>query len=170
MTCRGILETMLWLLAYTKPRQESLAEENLRRQGFELFCPQLRVQKLRRRRWVWLEEPLFPRYLFVGAAAGVSWSPVRSTLGVVSLVRFGGRVAEVPPDLIESLRVAAEGPVAFRPLFQQGQRVRIVAGEFATLEAVFDVAEGETRAAVLLDLLGRQNRVKVGVDDLVAAL
>ena len=90
--------------------------------------------------------------------------------GVVSLVRFGGRVAEVSPDLIESLRIAAEGPVAFRPFFQQGQRVRIVAGEFATLEAVFDVAEGEARAAVLLDLLGRQNRVKVGVDDLVAAL
>jgi transcriptional antiterminator RfaH len=95
---------------------------------------------------------------------------VRSTLGVVSLVRFGGRVAEVSPDLIESLRVAAEGPVAFRPLFQQVQRVRIVAGEFATLEAVFDVAEGETRAAVLLDLLGRQNRTKVSVDNLVAAL
>ena len=55
-------------------------------------------------------------------------------------------------------------------LFQQGQRVRIVAGELAALEAVFDVAKGETRAAVLLDLLGRQNRVKVGVDDLVAAL
>ena len=77
--------------------------------------------------------------------------PVRSTLGVVSPVRFGGRVAEVSPDLIESLRVAAEVPVAFRPLFQQGQRVRIVAGEFAILEAGFDVAEGEARAAVLLD-------------------
>ena len=73
------------------------------------------------------------------------------------------------PALIESLRIAAEGPVAFRPLFQQEQRARIVAGEFATLEAVFDVAEGATRAAVLLDLLGRQNRVKVGVDNLVAA-
>ena len=100
----------------------------------------------------------------------MSWSPVRSTLGVVSLVRFGGRVADVSPDLIESLRIAAEGPVAFRPLFQQGQRVRIVAGEFATLEAVFDVAEGETSAAVLLEMLGRQNRVNVRVDDLVAAL
>jgi transcriptional antiterminator RfaH len=100
----------------------------------------------------------------------VSWSPVRSTLRVVSLVRFSGRIAEVSPDLIESLRSAAKDTAVFHPLFQQGQRVRIVAGEFATLEAVFDVAEGEARAAVLLDLLGRQNRVKVRVDDLVAAL
>ena len=52
---------MHWLLAYTKPRQEALAEENLRRQGFEVLCPQLRVQKLRRRKWTWVEEPLFPR-------------------------------------------------------------------------------------------------------------
>jgi transcriptional antiterminator RfaH len=81
---------MHWLLAYTKPRQETLAEENLRRQGFEVICPQLRVQKLRRRKWTWVEEPLFPRYLFVGAADQQSRAPVRSTVGVASLVRFGG--------------------------------------------------------------------------------
>jgi transcriptional antiterminator RfaH len=48
-------------------------------------------------------------------------------------------------------------------MFQQGQKVRIVAGDYATLEAVFDLAEGEERATVLLDLLGRQTRVRVGV-------
>ena len=133
---------MHWLLAYTKPRQEALAEEHLRRQGFEVLCPQLRVQKLRRRKWTWVEEPLFPRYLFVGATDEQSWGPVRSTVGVTSLVRFGGQVAEVPLKLIEGLRNAAEEPRAARPMFQQGQRVRIVAGDYATLEAVFDLAEG----------------------------
>lgn len=45
-----------WLLAYTKPRQEAaLAEEHLRRQCFEALCSQLRVQKLRRRKWIWVE-------------------------------------------------------------------------------------------------------------------
>jgi len=34
--------------------------------------PQIRIQKLRNRRWTWVEEPLFPRYLFVGAGEGVS--------------------------------------------------------------------------------------------------
>ena len=87
---------MHWLLAYTKPRQEALAEEHLRRQGFEVLCPQLRVQKLRRRKWTWVEEPLFPRYLFVGATDDKSWAPVRSAVGVASLVRFGGQVAEAP--------------------------------------------------------------------------
>ena len=158
---------MHWLLAYTKPRQEALAEEHLRRQGFEVLCPQLRVQKLRRRKWAWVEDPLFPRYLFVGATDEQSWAPVRSTVGVTSLVRFGGQVAEVPLKLIEGLRNAAEEPRAARPMFQHGQRVRIVTGDYATLEAVFDLAEGEERATVLLELLGRQSRVRVGVRDLV---
>jgi transcriptional antiterminator RfaH len=152
---------MRWLLAYTKPRSELLAEENLVRQGFEVLCPMMRAQKLRRRRWSWLEGPLFPRYLFVGAHEEQAWAPIRSTLGVTSLVRFGGLFASVPDGLIQSLRSAAEGPQITRPVFKQGQKVRIVAGPYASLEAVFDMVDGEERAAVLLDLLGRENRVRV---------
>ena len=160
---------MHWLLAYTKPRQEALAEEHLRRQGFEVLCPQLRVQKLRRRKWTWVEEPLFPRYLFVGAGEGVSWGPVRRTVGVASLVGFGGQVAPVPEALVETLRSSAAEPQHYRPIYQQGQKVRIVAGPFATLAGVFDMAEGESRATVLLDLLGRQTRVTVRVGEIIDA-
>jgi transcriptional antiterminator RfaH len=158
---------MHWLLAYTKPRSELLAEEHLVRQGFEVLCPMLRMQKLRRRRWSWLDEPLFPRYVFVGAHDQQAWAPIRSTVGVTSLVRFGGLFASVPTDLIESLRLAAEDPQVAGPVFMQGQKVRIVAGPYASLEAVFEMADGEDRAAVLLDLLGRQNRVLVDLDQLI---
>jgi len=158
---------MHWLLAYTKPRSELLAEEHLVRQGFEVLCPLLRAQKLRRRRWSWLEEPLFPRYLFVGAHEEQAWAPIRSTVGVTSLVRFGGVFASVPVAIVDSLRAAGAAPQVARPVFRQGQKVRIVAGPYASLEAVFEMAEGEERAAVLVDLLGRQNRVRVDLDQLL---
>jgi transcriptional antiterminator RfaH len=158
---------MHWLLAYTKPRQERVAEEHLGRQGYEVLCPQICIQKLRNRRWTWVEEPLFPRYLFVGAGEGVSWAPVRSTVGVASLVRFGGQVAPVPEDLVGTLRTSAAHPQHHRPIYQQGQKVRIVAGPFATLEGVFVMAEGDERASVLLDLLGRQSRVRVAAGGIV---
>ena len=107
---------MHWLLAYTKPRQEALAEEHLRRQGFEVLCPQLRVQKLRRRKWTWVEEPLFPRYLFVGATDEQSWAPVRSTVGggLAGAVRWaGGRGApEAHRGLAQRRRGTASGPAA----------------------------------------------------------
>jgi hypothetical protein len=67
-----------------------------------------------------------------------------STVGVASLARFGGQMAEVPAELVEALRSAAEEPRTARPMFQQGQKVRIVTGDFATLESVFDLAEGRS--------------------------
>jgi transcription antitermination factor NusG len=78
-------------------------------------------------------------------------------------------VAEVPAGLVEGLRSGAEEPRAARPMFHQGQEVRIVAGDYATLEAVFDLAEDEERATVLLELLGRQTRVRVGIREIVNA-
>jgi transcriptional antiterminator RfaH len=157
-----------WLVAFTKPRSEVLAQEHLERQGFEVLCPLMRVQKQRRLKWTWVEEPLFPRYLFVGVKPDQSWAPVRSTVGVASLVKFGGTYATVPQSLIDLLRSGAEEPQVHRPLFQHGQKLRIIAGPYASLEAVFEMQEGTDRAMVLLDLLGRQSRVSVDVSQLIA--
>jgi transcriptional antiterminator RfaH len=158
---------MDWLLAYTKPRAETLAQEHLEHQGFEVFYPLMRTRKLRRRKWTWIEEPLFPRYLFVGASTNQSWAPVHSTVGVTSLIKFGGTYATVPEALIELLRSSAEQPQVHRPLFQQGQKLRIIAGSYSSLEAIFEMEEGEQRATVLLDLLCRQIRVTVDIAQLV---
>jgi transcriptional antiterminator RfaH len=87
---------------------------------------------------------------------------------VTSLVRFGGIYAAVPPVLIETLlAAAADQAQPQRAVFQQGQKVRIVAGQFASLEAVFEMVDGSDRATVLLDLLGRQSRVRVDLHQLV---
>ena len=158
---------MRWHLIYTKPRGESLALENLARQGFDVLCPQLKTQKKQRGKWLWRDEPLFPRYLFVGANAEAPWGSIRSTIGVSSLVHFGGVVASVPAKFIEALLGAAHEPTPYRPAFVKGQRVRIVTGEFAALEGIFEIEEGGDRAAVLLDLLGRQTRVRVDIHSLV---
>jgi transcriptional antiterminator RfaH len=158
---------MHWLLAYTKPRAEWQAQEHLERQRFEVLCPMLRAQKMRRRKWAWVHEPLFPRYLFVGVTEEQSWAPIRSTVGITSLVKFGGIFAVVPTTLIDLLRSGAEKLEVSRPLFRHGEKLRIVAGPFASLEAVFEMDQGDHRATVLLDLLGRQSRVTVDVGQLV---
>jgi transcriptional antiterminator RfaH len=71
--------------------------------------------------------------------------------------------------LVETQRTSAAEPQHHRPIYQQGQKVRIVAGPFATLEGVFDMAEGDERATVLLDLLGRQSRVRLAAAEIVNA-
>ena len=155
-----------WLLAFTKPRGEKVALENLERQGFQCFCPWFSAQKRRRGKWLWIEEPLFPRYVFVGATAEQSWSPIRSTVGVSALVRFGGQIATVPETLIAQLQSAGEhrGQQVF---FKQGQSVLIVGDSFSGIEGVFQMSEGEERAQVLITLLGRPTTVKVQMANLV---
>jgi transcriptional antiterminator RfaH len=85
-------------LVHTKIRQESVAQENLERQGFECFLPQIHVEKLRKGQLRVVREALFPRYLFIRLETGIdaqSWGPIRSTLGVSRLVTFGQTPAKV---------------------------------------------------------------------------
>lgn len=156
-----------WLLALTKPRSESLAQENLLRQGYDCLLPLFMVHKRRRGTWHWVEEPLFPRYVFVGVPKDLSWAPIHSTLGVSGLVRFGGRIATVPQTLIAELRASAASIADQQPIFQEGQAVRILGEGYSGLEGVFQMQEGEQRAQVLITLLGRPTSVRVDLSELV---
>lgn len=92
-----------WLLAWTKPRQESVARANLERQGFEAYLPMFRT--LKRGADEPVLEPMFPRYLFLRPrSASQSVSVVRSTRGVASLVRFGVELATVPDSALQCIR------------------------------------------------------------------
>ncbi|WP_295455978.1 transcription/translation regulatory transformer protein RfaH [uncultured Thiodictyon sp.] len=155
-----------WSVVFSKPRQEAVARTNLERQGFTAYLPMLKRSKRLRGRWVDVVEPLFPRYLFVALEFGVhDLSPIRSTLGVIDLVRFGLEPATVPQGVVESL-MAAEDPAAACHLgrtepFHKGDRVTIAAGPFAGIEAIFEESTGKGRVLLLLDLLGQANRVQV---------
>ena len=88
--------TLSWYVVHTKVRQEALALTNLNRQGFECYMPMIKLEKIRQRKTATVAEPMFPRYLFIRldtSGSGQSWSPIRSTLGVSQLVRFGGQSA-----------------------------------------------------------------------------
>lgn len=162
-----------WYLVYTKPRQEGVAQANLERQGYAVYLP--RVRQLRRRlgRAVENIEPLFPRYLFIQLSTHTdNWAPIRSTLGVSSLVRFGPLPEIVPTDLIAALR-ARETEDGLQPLedrgFEAGQAVRIESGPLEGYEGIFLVKSGRDRVMVLLDILGKRTRVTVNRDDLEGA-
>ncbi len=163
-----------WHAVMCKPRREAVAEANLRNQGFEIYLPRLVGLRRKAGRWGQIVEPLFPRYLFLNAENGErSLAPVRSTLGVMYLVRFGGAPALVPPGVVEALRDSADQATGChrfgRAPFAAGERVRFAAGPFAGLEGLFEMESGEARVIVLLELLGKTNRLTVNRDWLVAA-
>ncbi len=163
-----------WHVVLCKPRREALAEANLRNQGFEVYLPRMIGVRRRAGRWEHTIEPLFPRYLFLNEGeGGRGLPPVRSTLGVSDLVRSAGAPVRVPPGVVEALRDSADPHTGCHRIeaapFAAGARVRFAAGPLAGLEGVFDMACGDARVIVLLDFLGKTNRLSVNRDWLVAA-
>ena len=94
-----------WYAVCCKPRQEAVAEENLLRQGFQVYLPRIRMRQRRRGAWIDAVEVLFPRYIFIRIdPKRRSTASVRSTRGAVGMVRFGGQPAVVPDAVIDALR------------------------------------------------------------------
>lgn len=161
---------MHWYLVHTKPRQERCALENLERQGYMCYLPTLPSEKLRQRTLTISDEPLFPRYLFIRLGTGdsaKSWSPIRSTKGVSRLVSFGNEPAKVDDALITTLQTH-EAALQSQPerLFQPGERVRLTSGAFSGVEGIYQMADGERRVMVLIEIMSKSVRVNVTPTDL----
>lgn len=154
-----------WYAVHTKPKQEARALENLENQGFSCFLPLLDVEKMRRGKVQRVTEPMFSRYLFIHLNETTqNWSPIRSTMGVHKLVSFGPHPAKVPPELIEALKEAP--PETLERLFAPGDPVAFADGPLKGLEGVYQAHDGETRAFVLVDLLGQPQKLKVALESL----
>lgn len=154
-----------WYLVYAKPRQERVARINLERQGYPVYLPLARQVRRRGARTLSTIAPLFPRYLFVRLDRTIdNWAPIRSTVGVVSLIRFGQQPAPVPDDLIDFLR-AREDPEGLHVVaateYRAGARVRITAGGLTGYEGIFVATTSRQRVLVLLDILGKQTRAVI---------
>ena len=154
-----------WYLVHTKARQEETALTNLERQKYRCYMPMLHFEKIRRGKSVIVEEPMFPSYVFVqldNSGNGQSWTPIRSTLGVRELVRFGGQSPRVDPDLIVALlereHMQQANPQA---LFAAGDKVVVMEGAFAGMEAIYQTADAERRSMILLNMLNKPVQMRI---------
>ena len=161
-----------WYLVHTKARQEEKAITNLQRQSFRCYMPILYVEKVRRGKPVVLTEPMFPSYVFVQLDTsenirGQSWSPVRSTLGVRDLVKFGGHPAKVDAELVTALhkreQLQQSNPQA---PFAAGDKVLITDGPFAGIQAIYQTADAERRSMILLSMLNKPVSMSIDPDKL----
>jgi transcriptional antiterminator RfaH len=159
----------VWYAVHSRPRQEAIAELNLDRQGYHCYLPKILLRKRRRDKWTRVVEPLFTRYLFIQVdSKQQSLAPVRSTLGVAGLVRFGQLLRPVPNSVIDYIR-QAENPDTQQQHadvcpHQLGDIVEVLEGPFVGLTGIFQADTGEERALLLIELLGRQNTIDVAMD------
>ena len=158
-----------WYVVATKTREEETARVNLERQGYSVFLPKLSLKKRRKGHWQVVTESLFPGYLFVALALGEDDpAPIRSTVGCIGLLRFAHVYTPDPRELIDRLQTIESQTNDVEAPFKPGDKVRFVSGPFAGIEALFDMARGGERAQVLLQLLGKQQRITVGIDEMIS--
>jgi transcriptional antiterminator RfaH len=162
-----------WYAVQSKPRQELIAEQNLQRQGFATYLPRIRLRKRKRNKWVDAVEPLFPRYLFIQVDPDQnSLAPVRSTLGVAKLVRFGQLLRPVPDTVIDYIRQHEDPETQQRHAetwtHQPGDTLEVLEGPFSNLTGIYQMPLGEDRALLLIELMGRSNSVAVAKEALAA--
>jgi transcriptional antiterminator RfaH len=160
LTACESLTARVWYLVQCKASQDERAEINLVNQGYTCFRPTHRRERVLQGRRRIIRESLFPSYLFIQLGSDESWSPLRSTRGVLRIVSFGGKPLPVDDALIAQLYEHDSG-AHVEARFACGERVRINEGPFVELEAIFLAMEGEQRVVLLMTLLQREQRISM---------
>lgn len=163
---------MQWYVVYTHPHEERIASQNLIRQDFDVYWPRYskRIRHARKSHERLLS--LFPRYLFVRFdVLDTGWRAIRSTRGVVDLVRNGFDPVPVSPDLIDAIRAREDdtGKVQLgRQIdLKKGQRFKLSDPAFAGQELIFECFKDSDRVTAMLSMLGREFSVCVPVSQIL---
>jgi len=143
-----------WSVAQTQIMREKTAADNLKREGFEVYAPRIKLIERGRLRIL----PLFPGYIFVQIVE--FWSPIVTTVGVVRLLRQGEQPAKLKESFVTALqRNERDGFVKLpKPpkRLNVGDSVRVLRGTFAGHVAIYDGMTAKERELVLLEFMGRK--------------
>jgi len=161
----------VWYLAYTKPRSEHVALNNLLAQSYEAWLPLIKQIARGRKKpadgGLYVMEPMFPRYvLFRPSSDAQSIAPAKSSLGVNKVVTLG----HIPGTLTHKQAVdLANMEQAQHELdgsdvagFKAGMPVVVREGPFKGLNAIVHLT-AEERVFLLVQLLGKEHKVAVPV-------
>lgn len=90
-----------WFAVQIKPNSYNLAIRNLHRQEFETFLPKMTITNRKYNKFVLKEVNLCPGYIFVFFNLKLlKWTVINSTLGVLKILSFNKKPAEISSDLV----------------------------------------------------------------------
>jgi len=157
-----------WFCLRSRPKQEHIAAGHLRQfEDVEVFNPRIRFTRSTRQGPAVVTESMFPNYLFAKFDWTTSLAKVRYARGITEVVHFGDKYPTIPADMIEELRdlVGDEEMRVIPNDLEAGQVISVSGGLFHGLEAVItQVMPARQRVVVLMDFLGRQLTVELGME------
>jgi transcription antitermination factor NusG len=159
-----------WYAVQTRTAQESKVANTLDSKGYEHYLPTYSVRRKWSDRFVNVDLPLFPGYVFIRFNP-LFRTPILTTPAVMSIVCFGNTpaaISEVDIQAVKSLVLAGFRPEPC-PYLREGQRVRICCGLLKGLEGVLVQKRSELRLVISIETLQRSISVEVQRDWLALA-
>lgn len=147
-----------WYLIYTRPRHEKKVYGQLIERNIDSYLPLKKTLKTWHDRKKYVDEPLFPSYVFVQPGNDEDYYWCMQTDGYLYYVRSGKSVARISDALVKNLKLAIndenEIQVSER-YFEPGKQLTITHGVLAGLSCEVVRHEGKEKLLVRVELLNR---------------
>ena len=153
-----------WFIAKIKPNSYKSAIQNLKRQGFETFLPQMEITQRQKNKFIVKNVYVFPGYIFVSFDPNlIAWTKINSTYGVSKVLAFNNKPSEISSDLILELKTRYEinSNTTQMESLQKGDSIKFYAGPFADLIAKVESVDENNRIWVLLEAMGGKRKLKL---------
>lgn len=171
-----------WYAIRTNIKCEHKARQNLRRAGYGVYLPEMRIERQHKRTKKWLTKTLclMPRYLFVQMPDGPEdWYNLRKCEGVECVMGIEGQPIPIRPEdgehpverlmemqsnldfddtrdaKIKRREIGRNKRETTKMKFPVGSRVRAKDGPFATFRGYVTNVKAKGEVAVLLNVFGR---------------
>lgn len=141
-----------WYVLYTFPKAEKSIYNELLRKNYHAFLPIKKTLKLwANRQMKWVEQVLFPGYIFVNAQPSELYNIIR-TPKVVSLISCGGTPSIIASKEIEGIKkmINMDQEISIESNFSKGEKVKIICGPLIGHEGILVKQKGKTRFGILL--------------------
>jgi len=154
-----------WYAITVKHQHEQSVRSLLECKGWEALAPTYRGCRRWSDRLKELDLPIFSGYVFCRFPyqhrAGVLDTP-----GVVKVVNFGGKPAEIPQEEIAAMQtvMASRLPARPWPYLKPGDRVRIERGPLRGLEGTLLREKDRLRLVIGVEMLQRAMSVEMEID------
>jgi transcription antitermination factor NusG len=163
---KGDAAPSAWFALYTRHQHEKNVAALLSRKQFEVFLPLYEARHRWKDRVKRLSLPLFPSYVFL--RGGIERQlQILTTPGVFGIVTAGDRVAPIPSEEIEAVRLMVENSLRVEPhpFLKCGDWVRVKVGPLEGVEGILVRMKGVSRLIVSVEMLQKSVAVEVYASD-----
>src|SRR5215470_15602418 len=139
----------MWFAVQTRPMHEQRVKLSLIQKGYQCLVPMYRQMRKWCYRFVEVDLPLFPMYVFCCATPSLVGKAI-ATQGVTRLVAFGGRTAEIEIPEIEALQLLAQSNLVREPwmYLPDGTTIQVETGPLAGVRGKYCSGDNKHRIVI----------------------